>query len=217
MAIIVAVIAGCAGFFLGAIAIGVALSGKVSDAVLNLVSNLLTFVGVGAGAYLGFRQLNVGVSQIAEGTRQATLDRTMHFVSAIEARYRGFDSGAWRKHIDEFNFLLPIANLPKSRIAQFIAHAEKSKEFKEIVELLNLAGEAFHGVEIGVYNEKYVFERSFQFFFDLWRSAWPLIAMEREKERTIFPGAMPTYMLDLENFLRKHDAIFVPLPTVVQS
>jgi hypothetical protein len=217
VAFIVALIAGCAGFFIGAIAIGLALSGKASDAVLNLISNLVTFIGVGAGAYLGFRQLNIGVTQIAESARQSTLDRTMHVVSAIEAKYRAFDSDAWRNHIDKFDFLLPIESLPKSRVAQFITHVQAFKEFKDLVELLNLAGEAFHGVEIGLYNQKYVFERGPQFFFDLWRYAWPLIAMEREKERVMFPGVVPTYMLDLENYLRSHDAIFAPLPTIAQA
>lgn len=217
VAILVAIVAGCCGFFLGAIAIGLALSGKASDAVLNLIGNLLTFVGAGAAAYIGFRQLNVGVSQIAESVRQSTFDRTMQFVSTIEAKYRAIDLGSWRKCIDDFDFLLPIEKLPKTRVNEFISSAQQLKEYKEVVELLNLASEAFNGIELGVYNERYVVERSFRFFSDIWRISWPLIAMERERDKIMFPGTIPAYMLDLENFLRKHDAIFVPIPTIVQA
>lgn len=217
VAILVAIISGCCGFFLGAITIGLALSGQASDAVLNLIGNLLTFVGAGAAAYIGFRQLNVGVSQIAESVRQSTFDRTMQFVSTIEAKYRAIELGSWRKCIHEFDFLLPIEKLPKTRINEFIASAQQLKEYKEVVELLNLASEAFNGIELGVYNERYVVERSFRFFFDLWRISWPLIAMEREREKIMFPETIPAYMLDLENFLRKHDAIFVPLPGIIRA
>lgn len=215
--ILVAIVAGCCGFFLGAIAIGLALSGKASDSVLNLIGNLLTFIGAGAAAYIGFRQLNVGVSQIAESARQSTFERTMQFVSTVEARYRAFDLNSWRHRIDEFDFLLPIEKLPQTRVDEFIESVRPLKEYKEVVALFNLAGEAFNGIELGVYNEQYVIERSFQFFFDLWRIGWPLIAMVRERDKIMFPGVPPAYMLDLENFLRKHDAIFVPLPRIVRA
>ncbi len=212
--IIVVIIAGCAGFFLGAITIGIALTHKSSDAVLNLIGNLLTFVGVGAGAYLGFRQLNVGVSQIAETARQAAFDRTMRITSQIESKYRAFDSISWRKALDKFSLVLPIENIQKQSLEEFIAHSHSVKEYKELIELLNLTGEVFHGVEIGFYNQKYIFERGYQFFFDVWRWGWPVIQMQREKDKIMFPNSPPSYMIDLENYLRNNDAIFAPLPEI---
>lgn len=204
----------CVGFFLGAISIGAVLSNGISDAVINLITNSIVFIGVGAGAYLGLRQISLGVDQIAESTKQAKLDRTVGLISKVEAEYVAFDTDEWLSLIDEYGFLLPIDKIDTKTLESFISEAQKKSCYKDLVTLMNSVGEVFSGIELKVYESNYIFERMHQVFFDLWRYAWPLIVMQREKEKRMHADGQAFYMLDLQDYLINNDDIFVSLPIV---
>ena len=203
----------CLGFFLGSLSIAFVLPNENSEIIYTIIANIVLLIAASIAGFVGLKQINLGYSQIEQNAKNENLNRTVNILSGISEKYISLNSDAIRLLLEKYDMLLPIDTIKFSKLEQFMAEFQKTEEFHKLMILFTLNTQIQQGIYSGFYEEDIANSQLSQFWDDLWLLGWPVIIMQRRRDKLSYQGKY-YFMKDLETYLEKNSSLYSSLPKV---